>query len=133
MPASLLAIDGPFGRFADRLLAVELPELPVARRADTVAFVCRRAAQVPSPLRVGVLALSIAVAQALHAPVALLGASLAAPVSLACWALFAVHLVWQARRVRVEDPALALALFKSNRTAGLLLFAACAFLSHPHL
>lgn len=44
---------------ADDLLARELPDLPPHRRARTVEFACRRAAQVPTPLRVGVVALSI--------------------------------------------------------------------------
>jgi 4-hydroxybenzoate polyprenyltransferase len=38
-------------------------------------------------------------------------------------AAFAVHLVWQVRTIRIEDSALCLRLFKSNRDAGLLLFA----------
>ncbi len=37
--------------------------------------------------------------------------------------LYALHLTMQARRVKLDDPALALRLFKSNRTAGLILFA----------
>lgn len=37
---------------------------------------------------------------------------------------FAAHLSWQIRRLDIDDPALCLALFKSNRDAGLLLFAA---------
>ena len=36
----------------------------------------------------------------------------------------ALHLAWQARRLRVGDPAAALVLFKSNTLTGLLLFAA---------
>jgi len=43
---------------------------------------------------------------------------------LPLFALYAAHLTLQARRVRADDSALALALFKSNTTAGLLLFAA---------
>jgi 4-hydroxybenzoate polyprenyltransferase len=39
-------------------------------------------------------------------------------------ALFAVHLGWQVRRLDIADPANCLAVFKSNRDAGLLLFAA---------
>jgi len=39
---------------------------------------------------------------------------------------FAVHLGLQARRVKVDDPVLALKLFKSNAWAGVLLFAAIA-------
>ena len=50
--------DGPFGRFAERLLLLELPDLPADRLATTVEFVCRRARQVPGPLRLGVTVLS---------------------------------------------------------------------------
>jgi 4-hydroxybenzoate polyprenyltransferase len=39
-------------------------------------------------------------------------------------ALFAAHLAWQVRRLDIADPALCLAVFKSNRDAGLVLFAA---------
>src|SRR6201996_3214999 len=38
-------------------------------------------------------------------------------------ALYALHLFNQARKVRIDSPALALSLFKSNRAAGLILFA----------
>jgi len=37
---------------------------------------------------------------------------------------FAVHLSWQVRRIDIDDPALCLRLFRSNRDAGLILFAA---------
>src|ERR1700733_6891912 len=36
---------------------------------------------------------------------------------------FAVHLGWQIARLKIGDPALCLRIFKSNRDAGLLLFA----------
>ena len=36
---------------------------------------------------------------------------------------FAAHLAWQVSRLQIGDPALCLRLFKSNRDAGLLLFA----------
>jgi 4-hydroxybenzoate polyprenyltransferase len=39
-------------------------------------------------------------------------------------AIFAGHLAWQIHRVDIADPALCLRLFKSNRDAGLILFAA---------
>ncbi|HEY4892628.1 MAG TPA: UbiA family prenyltransferase, partial [Reyranella sp.] len=37
---------------------------------------------------------------------------------------FAAHLAWQIGRLDIDDPALCLVLFKSNRDAGLILFAA---------
>src|SRR6185437_3435154 len=39
-------------------------------------------------------------------------------------AAFAGHLTWQVKRLDIDDPALCLKLFKSNRDAGLILFAA---------
>ncbi len=65
MSSPLLSIGGPFGVFADRLLLVELPDLPPDRRAATVAFVCRRAQAVPSPLKlgIGILVVGVGVAQ----------------------------------------------------------------------
>jgi 4-hydroxybenzoate polyprenyltransferase len=38
--------------------------------------------------------------------------------------VFAAHLAWQVQRLDISDPALCLRLFKSNRDAGLILFAA---------
>jgi 4-hydroxybenzoate polyprenyltransferase len=40
---------------------------------------------------------------------------------------FAGHLAWQIRRLDIADPALCLVVFKSNRDAGLILFAALVF------
>jgi 4-hydroxybenzoate polyprenyltransferase len=37
---------------------------------------------------------------------------------------FAAHLAWQVMRLDIDDPAHCLVLFKSNRNAGLILFAA---------
>jgi len=51
---------------------------------------------------------------------ALAGARWPAWVGLAA---FATHLAWQIKRLQVGDPDLCLRLFKSNRDAGLLLFA----------
>jgi 4-hydroxybenzoate polyprenyltransferase len=50
----------------------------------------------------------------------LAGAGFSAWIGLAA---FAAHLVWQIRRLEIGDPALCLRVFKSNRDAGLLLFA----------
>jgi 4-hydroxybenzoate polyprenyltransferase len=59
--------------------------------------------------------------------VALIGLALAlAGAGWMAWiglASFAVHLVWQIRLLEIGDPALCLKIFKSNRDAGLLLFA----------
>ncbi len=49
-----------------------------------------------------------------------------APWSLILAVTFAAQLAWQVRRLRPDDGALSLRLFKSNRDAGLLLFAAMA-------
>jgi len=49
-----------------------------------------------------------------------------APAFYAFLGGYAVHLVWQSRRVHIDDPAGALRLFKSNSWAGLILFAAIA-------
>ena len=54
------------------------------------------------------------------AALALAGAGVPAWIGLAA---FAGHLVWQIARLEIGDPALCLRLFKSNRDAGLLLFA----------
>jgi 4-hydroxybenzoate polyprenyltransferase len=54
------------------------------------------------------------------------GALVLAGSGLAAWiglAAFAAHLVWQISRLHIGDPALCLRVFKSNRDAGLLLFA----------
>lgn len=57
----------------------------------------------------------------------LIGAALiSAHAHVAAWiglAIFAIHLAWQIRRLEITDGALCLRIFKSNRDAGLLLFA----------
>jgi 4-hydroxybenzoate polyprenyltransferase len=59
--------------------------------------------------------------------VALIGVALAlAGAGWMAWlglAAFAAHLVWQIERLAIGDPKLCLRVFKSNRDAGLLLFA----------
>ncbi len=40
---------------------------------------------------------------------------------------FAAHLAWQVRRLDIDDPDLCLKLFRSNRDAGLILFAGLVF------
>ena len=46
------------GPFADRLLALDLPELDGARRAEVVAFAARRVDGMPSVMRLGVLVIA---------------------------------------------------------------------------
>ena len=48
----------------------------------------------------------------------------AGPVFVFGLAAFAAHLAWQVARIDIDDPELCLMLFKSNRDAGLILFAA---------
>jgi hypothetical protein len=57
MPLARLVED-----FSDRLLAVDLPRLPIVRRDETVAFATRRVAALPSPMRAGLIAVAVAVA-----------------------------------------------------------------------
>ena len=47
-------------------------------------------------------------------------------IALIGWLAFSTHLAWQVARVDGADPATALRLFRSNRDAGLLLFAGIA-------
>ena len=52
-----------------------------------------------------------------------------APAGLFGWlglVAFAAHLAWQVIRIELDNPTLALTLFRSNRNAGLLLFAGLA-------
>ncbi|MEM9041816.1 MAG: hypothetical protein AAGD33_18145 [Actinomycetota bacterium] len=49
------------GRFADVLLADDLPSLPADRRADTVALIERRIERLPSVTRFGVRIISFGV------------------------------------------------------------------------
>lgn len=50
--------------FSERLLAVDLPRLPVERRGETVAFAGRRIATLPSPMRAGLTIVAVIVAAA---------------------------------------------------------------------
>ena len=48
------------GPFADRLLALDLPELPTDRRDEVVEFVARRVDGLPSLMHLGVMVLGLA-------------------------------------------------------------------------
>ncbi len=56
----LSSIPAPVGRFADALLAVDLPGLPAGRRRQTVEFVEQRVATLPSITRFGVTVIAFA-------------------------------------------------------------------------
>lgn len=47
--------------FSDHVIAADLPGLPAERRADTVAFAGRRIAGLPSPMKLGVGIVAVAV------------------------------------------------------------------------
>jgi hypothetical protein len=51
-------LTSPVGRFADALLARDLPALDAGRRTDTVAFIERRVASLPSVTMLGVVIIS---------------------------------------------------------------------------
>ena len=48
----------------------------------------------------------------------------AGPVFALGLAAFAAHLAWQIARIDIDDPDSCLRMFRSNRDAGLILFAA---------
>lgn len=54
-------LQPPVGAFSDRVLARDLPDLTGDRRAETVAFVERRIASMPSPMRTGVALVAVVV------------------------------------------------------------------------
>ena len=90
---------------------------------DALAGVKSSARRLGGGVRAGVAAF-YAAAGALALAAAVAGGARVGPLVGAL--LFAGHLGWQATRLRPGDPASALTLFKSNRDAGLLLFAGLA-------
>jgi 4-hydroxybenzoate polyprenyltransferase len=118
LPCLLLYLGGLFWTLGyDTIYALQDME------DDALVGVKSSARRLGAKVRVGVaifygLAVVLACATVLTAH---LGA-----VSLIGVGLYAGHLFWQAGRVRAEDGALALRLFKSNRWAGFILFLALA-------
>ncbi len=90
---------------------------------DVGAGIGSTAIQFGARVRGGVAALYALALGAIGA--ALAGAGVG-PWAWAGFAGFAAHLAWQASRIRRDDTARALALFRSNRDAGLILFAGLA-------
>ena len=90
---------------------------------DAVVGIGSTAIQFGRHVRAGVAALYAA---ALAAIAAAFAGVAAGPVAWAGLLAFALHLGWQVARMRLGDGQRALALFRSNRDAGLLLFAGLA-------
>jgi 4-hydroxybenzoate polyprenyltransferase len=92
-------------------------------RDDAIVGIRSTARLFGARARVGVAifyALTAALAQA-----AMLGAG-AGAIAEVGWVGFCLHLAWQASRIDGASPATALRLFRSNRDAGLILFAGVA-------
>jgi 4-hydroxybenzoate polyprenyltransferase len=90
----------------DALIGIKSTALLFRERTKPMLAVC---------YAVAVVLLALAAAGA--------GAGIAAALALAA---FAAHLAWQIARLDVDDPLNCLAVFKSNRDAGLVLFAGLA-------
>ena len=117
-PAALLYAGGVFWTLGyDTIYALQDLE------DDALAGIKSSARRLGGGVRRGV-----AVFYALAALLALAagGTAKLGPLFYVVWVAYAAHLAWQAARVRRERPAAALALFKSNRDAGLMLFIALA-------
>ena len=117
-PAALLYAGGLFWTLGyDTIYAIQ--DLEDDALAGVKSTARRLGAGAPRAILIFYLAASLL---ALAAGIA---AHLAAPFYLA-WLAYAGHLFGQARRVKVDDPARALILFKANRDAGLILL--CGFI-----
>jgi 4-hydroxybenzoate polyprenyltransferase len=92
-------------------------------RDDAVVGIKSTARLFGARARAGV-AVFYALAAAL-AQLALLGAG-AGPIAEVGWVAYSLHLAWQVSRIDGASPATALRLFRSNRDAGLILFAGLA-------
>jgi len=118
LPCVLLYLGGVFWTLGyDTIYALQDME------DDALVGVKSSARRLGGQVRLGVaifygLAVALALASVLTARLGV--------ASLLGVGLYAAHLAWQASRVRAEDGALALSLFKSNRWASFILFLALA-------
>ena len=92
-------------------------------RDDAVVGIRSTARLFGSNARLGVGLFYAAAAALALAAIVVVGGG---PVALTGWVAYAAHLAWQTSRIEGADPATALALFRSNRDAGLILFAGIA-------
>ncbi len=92
-------------------------------RDDAIVGIRSTARLFGSHTRLGVALFYAAAAALALAAILMVGAG---PFALIGWLAYAAHLAWQAGKVEGADPATALALFRSNCDAGLILFAGIA-------
>jgi 4-hydroxybenzoate polyprenyltransferase len=90
---------------------------------DEVVGIGSTAIQFGRHVRAGVAVLYVLALGAIAAALAGIGAG---SLAWTGFAAFAAHLAWQVSRIRRDDTRRALVLFRSNRDAGLLLFAGLA-------
>lgn len=90
------------------------------QRDDAIVGVRSTARLFASNVKTGVALFYILAVASAGAAIALVNPT---PIALAGLAAFAAHLVWQVFAIREGDTARALMLFRSNRDAGLVLFA----------
>jgi 4-hydroxybenzoate polyprenyltransferase len=88
-------------------------------RDDAIVGIRSTARLFGAHARLGIGAFYLASGLLAQAALIAAGAGIVAEIG---WAAFAAHLVWQLWRVEGASPATALALFRSNRDAALLLF-----------
>ena len=92
-------------------------------RDDAIVGIKSTARLFGKNVRAGVALFYLAAVLMAQAALWSVGASVIAEVGLV---LYAMHLVWQLRRIDNATPQMALKLFRSNRDAGLILFAGIA-------
>ena len=92
-------------------------------RDDAIVGIRSTARLFGANARLGVALFYAAAAALALAAIMLVGGGV---IALIGWAAYAAHLGWQVKKTGGADPATALKLFRSNRDAGLLLFAGLA-------
>jgi 4-hydroxybenzoate polyprenyltransferase len=93
------------------------------KRDDAIVGIRSTARLFGSRAQLGIGLFYAAAAALALAAIEIVGGGLIARIG---WLAYAAHLAWQTRQVEGADPATALKLFRSNRDAGLILFAGIA-------
>ena len=97
-------------------------------RDDAIVGIRSTARLFGSGVKLGVGVFYAAAAALALAAIEAAGGGWVAPIG---WLAYAAHLAWQTSQVEGAGPATALALFRSNRDAGLILFAGIALQGWP--